>query len=700
MKLPSPLRYNRQGMVVVLSIDSPSDRALGRPARAALIEGLSRAENDEGVRAVVLIRGDCGAVPAICGRNLDEPPSAASLAAICAQLETAQILVVASLHGICLGNGLEIALAAHYRIAQPASTFGFPHVSHGLIPNAGETQRLPRLTGVEAAVSLITSGRQFTAYEAYELGIIDEIAGEDPVQAGVDYALKLLKRGAAHRQVRSLPAANPIDWDATRAKIRERAQGRIAPLFAIDAIRASVELSFEEGLKEECRLCTQLTQSDQRRALLHSFAVQQKALGNSDQNSAAPRDVSRLGVVGGGKMGAGIATIALLSNLQVTLVETSQASGDAAKDRISQILEAVLQGEDAENIVDSSILLGNLTVSTDYGAMRTADIVIEAVFEDMAVKKAVFSFLDAVCKPGAILASNTSFLDVNEMADATARPEDVLGLHFFSPAYVTPLLEVVVPKRASAQTVATGTLLAQKLGKMSVRCAADDGFIGNRIMEAYRNASDQMVLEGASPSQIDRALEGFGFDIGPYAQRDIDGLSAGWASRQRLRQMQSSETDGSFALFPIRLRESGHFGRKSGAGYYLYGENIPAGTLNPKFLSCLAQERRERAIVERSFSSDEIIARSMGAMVNEAAKVIEAGTARHPRDIDLVLITAYGFPKHRGGPCMWADLTGLSALLTEIEKFAKDDPQFWRPAPLLEALVSEGKTFCDLNKLN
>ena len=396
-------------------------------------------------------------------------------------------------------------------------------------------------------------------------------------------------------------------------------------------------------------------------------------------------------------MGAGIATSALLAGLPVTLLEMSSDASEAARGRIMGNLEGALKRGKITAEQHEAILTKALVIATDYAALSEADLVVEAVFEDMAVKKKVFAQMDAVCKPGAILATNTSYLDVNEIAASTSRPADVLGLHFFSPAHVMKLLEIVVADATAPDVAATGFALGKRMGKISVRAGVCDGFIGNRILSIYRTAADQMILDGASPYDIDKALEDFGFAMGPYAVADLAGLDIGWAVRKRKRAegVQIAARDVAFA---DRLCEQGHFGQKTGKGYYDYAGGPKARVPNPEVEGYIAEERAEKGIMPRDFSHKDIVRRYMAAMVNESAKVVGEGIARRPLDVDMTLIFGYGFPRYHGGPLKWADIVGLPELLADIRSYAQDDAGFWAPAPLLEQLVAEGRTFDDLNK--
>ena len=567
----------------------------------------------------------------------------------------------------------------------------------GLIPGAGGTQRLPRLIGVEKAIDAITTGRQISATEALDLGLINRIFAGDPIEAGLAYADHLLESGIGPRPVSKLQPPEAADWDAVEERVRVQARGRIAPVHAVRAIRASAEEGFDQGLKSEREIFTALMKTGQREALVHAFFAERSVSKLPELQDVRPREIASVGILGGGTMGAGIATAILLAEIPVVLVETSPDASKAAQERVTANLSgAVRRGKITERN-KQDLLSERLRVSSTDTDLSQADLVIEAVFEEMDVKKAAFARLDQICKSGAVLASNTSYLDLNEIAASTSRPQDVIGLHFFSPAHVMKLLEVVVPDSASVDAVATGFALAKRLGKTAVRSGVCDGFIGNRLLNACRTAVDHMVLDGASPFQIDDAMVRFGYPLGPFQVSDLAGLDIGWAMRKR--RAPTREAHERVGRYPDILCEQGHLGRKTGKGFYLYEDVPTAGTPNPEVLQIIEDERRARGIRARSFSKEEIQRRYLAAMVNEAAHVLEEGIARRPSDVDVVLLAGYAFPRHFGGPCKWADLNGLRPLLTDIYRFGQDDLHFWRPAPLIERLVSEGRSFDDLNAI-
>ncbi|MFK7836285.1 MAG: FAD-dependent oxidoreductase [Sulfitobacter sp.] len=688
--------YSREGDIAVLRIDNPPVNALSQDVRAGLLAKLMQAEADEGVRAVVLVGAGRAFIAGADIKEFGKPPQEPWLIDVCNRIEASPLLVVASMHGVSLGGGLEIALSAHYRVAQPSARVGLPEVHLGLLPGAGGTQRLPRLTGADKAIDVITSGRHIGAADAETSGILDKVAEGDPQAVGVTYAQELLDGGAMRRPVSELPAPDPIDWDATYDAVLKKGRGQISPAQSVRAVQAAAELPFDEGLKAERQMFMDLMATDQRQGMIHAFFSERAVSNLPELKGVEPRQIDAIGIIGGGTMGAGIATACLLAGKTVVLIETSDEAAQAAKSRVGGNLQGALKRGKISQEKYDALTTQALSVSTQYDTLSDVDLVIEAVFEEMGVKREVFGKLDAVCKPGCVLASNTSYLDVDEIAASTSRAADVIGLHFFSPAHVMKLLEVVVADKTAPDVVATGFALGKALGKICVRAGVCDGFIGNRILAVYRDAAGHMVLDGASPFQIDKALVDFGFAMGPFAVSDLAGLDIGWATRKRKAPHRHPEER--VPTYIDRLCEQGHFGQKTGEGYYIYEKGKRGGLPNPKIAELVAAEQKELGLTSRDFTDEEIVRRYMCAMVNEAAKVVGEGIARRPLDVDMTLLFGYGFPRYWGGPMKWADIQGLPQVLADIESYAKEDAWFWQPAPLLQKLVSEGRSFDDLNK--
>lgn len=694
--MTNPVQLSVEGDIAVITIENPPVNALSQSVRQSLLDAAKTAATRPDISAIV-IRGEGRTF--VAGADIKEfglPPKQPLLPDLINQIEAIEKPVVVALHGTVLGGGFELALGCHYRIAAPQTKLGLPEVTLGLLPGAGGTQRLPRLVSVEKTIGIVAKGAQISAQEAFKLGAIDRLAETDDIRAaGIAYAKELIDAGAGARRTSELPinTAKTSDFDAARARLAKSARGQIAPQKCIDAIQGAVELSFDEGLANERSLFLELMNSDQRAALIHAFFAERKVRKLPEIDRVSPREHASVGVVGGGTMGAGITVGSLLSGLDVTLIEQDSESVDRAILTVSKLLQgAVERGKLSQSSFDK-IMAGKFRASHDYGALSHVDVAIEAVFETIEVKQDVFTKLDAVCKPGAILASNTSYLDVDEIAAMTNRPADVVGLHFFSPAHVMKLLEVVVGAKTAPDVTATGFALAKKMRKVAVRAGVCDGFIGNRILAHYRKAVDGVVLAGASPFDVDKALVDFGLAMGPFAVGDLAGLDIGWANRKRVAPNRDPREI--YADFADRLCELGHFGRKTGKGYYVYAD----GTAEPnvEVLDLIAAERTQKTITPRAIGAQEIVDRYMAAMVNEAARVIAEGIALRPLDVDVTLLNGYGFPRWRGGPMHYADSVGLGKILNDIKEFSVDDDFFWQPAPLLERLVAEGKTFASLN---
>ncbi|NSX54996.1 3-hydroxyacyl-CoA dehydrogenase NAD-binding domain-containing protein [Parasulfitobacter algicola] len=684
------VRYELIDNIALLTIQNPPVNAASHAVRAALLNGLEKAERE--AKAAVIL-GDGRTF--VAGADINEfgkPPMAPILPDACNRIEASSLPVIAALHGTALGGGLELALSAHYRVAVPDTKVGLPEVTLGIMPGAGGTQRLPRLTGAEAALKIITTGRPISADEALKLSILDKIENGNPREIGLQYAQAILNDGKGPRPISAMPSPTTIDFDSWHAAALAKGKGQIAAATAVRAVQTACELPFFDGLKRERELFSNLMASPQRQGLIHAFFAERAVSKLPELEGVASRDIKQIGVIGGGTMGAGIATASLLSGFQVVLVERDENAAQKARSTVEKMLDGAVQRGKLSPETHAKITQDAFTTASDYTAISTADMIIEAVFENMGVKRDVFAALDKTAKPGAVLASNTSYLDINEIASSTKRPKDVIGLHFFSPAHVMKLLEIVVADATAPDVTATGFALAKRLRKVAVRAGVCDGFIGNRILAHYRMAVDNMVLDGASPYQVDRALTDFGMAMGPYAVSDLAGLDIGWATRKR--KAPNRDPRERVPSFADRLCELGRFGRKTGRGYYIY----PNQKEDPEVLQIISEERADQGITPRDFTDDEIQRRFMAAMVNEAARVVEDGIARRPLDVDVTMLFGYGFPRWRGGPMKWADMQGLDTVLHNIHTFAQDDDWFWQPAPLLEKLVTQGRTFDDLNK--
>lgn len=689
------------GNILVVTLDNPPVNALGVEVRRGLLAAIEQADNDPEVKGVLLVGAGRHFAGGADIREFGKPPQPPSLPEVVNRIESCHKPVVAAIQGVALGGGLEVALAAHYRLAVSGSRLGLPEVLLGLLPGAGGTQRLPRLIGAGPALDLMLSGRHLGAEEAQALGLVDQLAGSADVLAeGLAYTRHLLATNAGVRRTRDAkalaePASHYAAIDAARVATISKARGPLSPLNIILAVEATLEQPFDEGLRLERELFLQCLASPQHKGLVHAFFAEREVLKAPETRDATPRRIERVGVIGGGTMGAGIAVAALDAGLHVTLIERDPGALARGQAHVEQVYDALI-AKGRLKASDKAAPLTRFNTSLDYASLAQADLVIEAVFEDLAVKQAVFSQLDQVCKPGAILASNTSYLDINAIADSTSRPADVLGLHFFSPANIMKLLEIVVPAKTSAEVVASAFAFARQLNKVPVRAGVCDGFIGNRILAVYRQAVDCMMEDGASPYQIDQALRDFGYPMGPFQVSDLAGGDIGWATRKR--KAASRPADARYVHIADRLCERGWFGQKTGRGYYLYPAGSRSATPDPEVLAIIDAERARAGITPRSFSDSEIVRRYMAAMINEGANVVHEGIALRPLDVDVTFIHGYGFARHLGGPMKYADGIGLPQVLADIHEFAETDPQFWKPSPLLVELVERGASFDSLNQ--
>ena len=688
------------GNILVLTLDNPPVNALGVEIRRGLLAAIDSANDNPTVEAILLV----GAGRHFCGgadiREFGQTPQAPALPEVVKRIEDSSKPVLAAIQGVALGGGLEVALAAHYRLATGSARLGLPEVLLGLLPGAGGTQRLPRLIGAKAALELMLSGRHLSAKEALDLGLVDRLGDSDDALAeGLAYMRQLLAQGATARRTRdaqalSEPAAQRQAIDAARQQATQKSQGLLSPLHIIQAVEAALDQSFEDGLREERRLFLECLDSPQRAGLVHAFFAEREVLKAPETRAAAPRAIARVGVVGGGTMGAGIAVTVLDAGLEVTMIERDQDALNRGRGNVEKVYDTLID-KGRLTQADKAATLARFRASTDYQDLAQADLVIEAVFEDMAAKLAVFAELDRVCKAGAVLASNTSYLDINAIAQSVSRHADVIGLHFFSPANIMKLLEIVVPAKVAAEVVATAFELAKKLRKVPVRAGVCDGFIGNRILAVYRQAADYMMEDGASPYQIDQALRDFGFPMGPFQVADLAGGDIGWATRQR--KAATRDPRARYVQIADRLCERGWFGQKTGRGYYLYAQGPRSASQDPEVLAIIDAERARVGITPRAFSNAEILRRYMAAMINEGANVVHEGIALRPLDVDITLIHGYGFPRYRGGPLKYADQYGLPQVLADIREFAEEDPLFWTASPLLVQLVERGENFDSLN---
>lgn len=691
------VKYEVHGEVAVLTMNKPPVNGLGADLRAAIVAALDRANTDGTVRALVLT----GSQRAFSGgADVTEfgTPKAArepNLRVVIDLIENNAKPVVAAIGGQCLGGGLELALGCHFRVALADATLGLPEVKLGLLPGAGGTQRLPRLLGLEAALNIIVSGNPTPAIEFKGTPLIDVVVEGDLVSAGVAFARKVLAEGLPLKRARDLKVRDPLpDAFVQFAKntITAASKNFPAPLQCLEAVAASVSKPFDEGLKVERAGFLALMATPESRALRHVFAAERAAAKIPGMPEGTTlRAINQVAVIGAGTMGGGITMNFISAGLPVVLLETSQEALDKGLATIRKNYEnSMKKGKLTQAQLDERLAL--ITPTLDYEDFRTVDLVIEAVFENMEVKEQVFRKLDAVIKPGAILASNTSALDLDKIAAFTQRPQDVIGLHFFSPANVMRLLEVVRGAETAPDVLATCMALAKKIKKIAVVSGVCDGFIGNRMLARYGAAANLLLNQGALPQQVDAALQKFGLAMGPFRMGDLAGLDIGWAGRKR----RQADNPASYApVVADRICEAGRFGQKTGAGWYRYEAGKRDPIPDPIVENLVAAYRHEKGITPRAISDAEIIERSIYALVNEGARILAEGIAARASDIDIVYLNGYGFPVHRGGPMLYADSVGLPNVLRRLRQFAAEpgaDPS-WQPAPLLVQLADEGKTF-------
>jgi len=691
--------YRADHAVAVLSFSNAPVNGLSHAVRSELAAALARATADGAVRTIVLT-GSNGLFSG--GADIREFGTPAMvrephLRQLIEMVETSDKPVIAAIAGLCLGGGLELALAAHYRVASTGARLGLPEVKLGLLPGAGGTQRLPRLVGVDLAISMITSGEPVLAPLLATTALLDRVVDGDPVAAALELATTAEFGTRPPRRTRDIALTDP-DLVARCAAARSRFEARRprlpAPLRCIDAIEAAAR-PFEDGLAVERQAFLELMQSPESNALRHAFFAE-RAAGKVDDVAAptAARPLDTAAVIGAGTMGAGIAVCLLDAGIPVWLLETDQAALDGGMARIGGIYDGqVRKGKLSESERNRRMAL--ITPTLSYEAISQADIVIVAVFESMEVKRQVFTTLDRVMKPGAILASNTSTLDVNRIAGFTRRPQDVVGAHFFSPANVMRLLEVVRGTATSPDVLVTAMQLGKRLRKVAVVSGVCDGFIGNRMLEPYLKQAFYLVEEGALPEQVDAAIEAFGVAMGPFLVGDLVGNDVSWAIRQRRRAERLGYI---FSTLPDRLCALGRFGQKTGGGWYDYPDGPRSPVPSKVVEELIVWHRAESGITPREISAGEIVDRLVYALVNEGARILAEGIAARASDIDVVYLTGYGFPASRGGPMFHADLIGLENVHRRIAEFAGNphgDPACWTPAPLLASLADSGGSFTD-----
>ncbi|MCZ4290682.1 3-hydroxyacyl-CoA dehydrogenase NAD-binding domain-containing protein [Hoeflea alexandrii] len=682
------VNYTVDGNVAVVTINNPPVNAFGFDVRHGVIEAMNRAEADPAVTCVVLTGGgrtfSGGADITEFGKTPREP----SLPDVNTRCETMSKPVVAAIHGFAFGGGLEVSLSCHGRIASADAKLALPEVKLGLIPGAGGTQRLPRLIGPEAALDVIVPGNPVGAKKALEVDILDRVAGDDLLADAKAFALELAAAGEMPKALRDredkLEAArrDPSALDAHAANLTKKARGLEAPLACVRAVRMALDTPFDEALAKEREMFIELMNGEQSKAQRHLFFAEREAnkVPGIDRD-VKPRKVSKAAVIGAGTMGGGIAMALANGGVPVTILEMNQEAIDRGMAVIQRNYDtSVKRGSISAEERDRR--LGRLSTTTNYDDIADADLVIEAVFEEMSVKKVVFGKLDEVMKPGAILASNTSYLDVDAIAQMTKRPSDVLGMHFFSPANVMKLLEIVRGKETAPDVIATALALGKQIGKVPVVVGVCHGFVGNRMLSSRSAENESLLLEGASPSDVDKAFLDFGFSMGPFAMGDLAGLDIGWRTRKSL---------GETAAIGDALCEAGRYGQKTGKGFYSYEDGPRDGKPDPWVDALIEEKAKELGVNRRSISADEIIERTIYPMINEGARILEEGIALRPSDIDIVWINGYAFPIGKGGPMFWAEQAGLAHIVERLEYWhGKTGNPVFEPAELLRKAAKTG----------
>ena len=690
--MSQPVSYARDAELALVTIDNPPVNATSQAVRTGLLEAINRAAADDS-RALVLC---CAGRTFIAGADITEfgkPPLPPSLPDVLDALEALQKPVVVAIHGTALGGGLETAMAGHYRIADPRAKLGLPEEKLGLLPGAGGTRRAPRLMGVKAALDLMTDGNPIGAAAARAAGLVDRIAEGDLLPAALAYARELLAAGAAPRPTSAIaPDLAGIDhawFSARKAALGKGARGRTAPQRIVDALEIGVTVPAIEAARRTRQMFMEMVASTESKAMRHLFFAEREAAKlPADCRDIPRRTIARVGVLGGGTMGAGIAINFAENGIPVTVIETDEPAAARALERIRGTWDAAkAKGKLDQAGVDARV--GRVTVSTDFGAFASVDLVVEAVFEDLAVKQDVFRRLDATCRPGAILASNTSYQDLNAIAAATSRPADVIGMHYFSPANIMKLLEVVRGAETAPDVVATVMELARRIGKIPALVGVCYGFVGNRMLQPYGRESQMLLLEGATPAQIDGAMEAFGMAMGPCAVSDLAGLDIGYKARAA---RSDRPDDPRWFRIGDLLVEQGRLGQKSGAGFYRYERGSRERLPDPAVEELIRAEAARLGIPRHTLSDEAIVERLIYAMVNEGCRVLEEGIAQRASDIDLIYANGYGFPVARGGPMMYAQTVGLANVYAKVLAFREAlGARYWEPSALLARCAASGE---------
>ncbi len=684
----------------VITVNSPPVNALSQAVRQGILDGINAAQADDSEAVVIC----CVGRTFIAGADITEfgkPPLDPWLPEVLSAIENSGKPVVAAIHGTALGGGFEVSLACHYRCAVASAKVGLPEVKLGLLPGAGGTQRVPRIAGVKAALDMITGGNPIAAGKAKDMGLIDEIVeGDDLPAAAVAYAQELVASGAPLKRIRDISidkeTIEPGFFDNARKQLARRARGQIAQDRIVSCLEAAVNLPMDEGLARERELFKELVTSPESAAMRHIFFAERQAAKIKDlPKDTATRDINSVAIIGGGTMGGGIAMCFANVGIPVILLEVNDEALQRGLGIIRKNYNITVQkGKMTEAKMEERIAL--IQGSTDYAEIAEVDLVIEAVFENLDLKKEIFAKLDNTCKQGAILATNTSYQDVDAIAAATKRPEDVLGMHFFSPANVMKLLEVVRGEKTADDALATSMAIGKKIGKVCALSRVCYGFIGNRMLGGYGREAQMLLLDGCTPEQVDSALEGFGMAMGPLAMGDLAGLDVGYKARQARTDLPD---DPKLYRMGTLLVEMGRHGQKTGSGFYKYDPETRRRESDPEVEAMIKEEADKLGVERREISNEEILARCFYPLINEGAKILEEGIAQRPSDIDVVYVFGYAFPVAKGGPMFYADQVGLKNVYDKICEFRdRYGEDYWQPAPLLEKLANEGKSFAEWDK--
>jgi len=697
----SLVTYNVQDGVAVIAVDNPPVNALSPGVPEGLEAALDRAAGDAGVKALVVMGAGrtfiAGAdIAVLQDMAWGKGPGGPVLHDLLQKLEDSAKPVVMAIHGTALGGGLEVAIAGHYRVALASAQLGQPEVNLGIIPGAEGTQRLPRLAGIEKAINMCVSGKPIAASEALAAGLIDKVIEGDLTAGAIAFAQRAPLAAKTHERNGRLGtvAENAPLFAAGLALAAKLRPSQEAPRRAVEAIEAAATLPFEEGCRRERQIFAECVVSDQAKSLIHAFFAERAAAKIPGIGKPSASAIARVAIIGAGTMGGGIAMACANAGLSVLLKETKAEALDAGLATIRRNYEtSVKRGRFTAQDVEQRLAL--IHPQLDYASFDSADVIIEAVFESMALKKQIFSEIDAIARPGCILASNTSTLSIDEIASVTARPSSVIGMHFFSPANVMRLLEIVRGRATSPEIIATAMALAKHLKKVGVLAGNCPGFIGNRMFFPYMYETQFLVEDGATPKQVDAALTGFGMAMGMFAVDDMAGIDVAWRVRQEMGHFR--EPGVRKPLVQDQLYAMGRYGQKTGKGWYTYGEDRKPVS-DPLVEELIATSARTAGIARRAIGDQEIVERSVYALINEGARVLEEGFALRASDIDVVYLNGYGFPGWRGGPMFYADLTGLKKILETIERFRRELGPRWEPAPLLLKLAAEGHGFRDYDR--